>query len=138
MLLQKRSSRKGAAAVELAMWLPFLAFLWLGAFDFCRVFYYAVVVESCARSGAIYGSYNQTTAKDDAGIKDAAANKDGSGILTTANITVTRDNDANPTNLKVSATYTFSIVSKLPWVPNTLTLTRTCELTVPPDLASFP
>jgi Flp pilus assembly protein TadG len=115
MILQNKSSRKGSAATELAMLLPFLAFLWLGVFDFCRVFYYAVVVESGARSGAVYGSYNQTTAKDDAGIKDAAANQDGAGILTVAGITVIRDSDTNPTNLKVSATYTFTTISKLPW-----------------------
>ena len=48
--------RKGAAAVELAILLPFLAFLFVVAVDFGRVFYYSLTIENCARNGALYGS----------------------------------------------------------------------------------
>jgi Flp pilus assembly protein TadG len=56
---QKR--RHGVAAVELAILLPLLGFLFVIALDYSRIFYFTMVVTNCARSGAIYGSQNPTT-----------------------------------------------------------------------------
>src|SRR5262245_64291139 len=52
---RKRARRGGAAAVELALLLPLLAFLFVVAVDFCRLFYYSLTVNNCARNGALYG-----------------------------------------------------------------------------------
>src|SRR4051794_34883503 len=52
----RRAVRRGVAAVELALLLPFLAFLFVLAVDWSRVFYYSLVVENCARNGAIFSS----------------------------------------------------------------------------------
>ena len=49
-------ARRGAAAVELALVLPFLAFLFVIAVDWSRIFYFTVIVTSCARNGALYAS----------------------------------------------------------------------------------
>lgn len=54
--------RRGAAAVELAVLLPFLVFLFVIAVDFGRIFYFSQTIENCARNKAIYGS-NLTTAQ---------------------------------------------------------------------------
>src|SRR5262245_16916603 len=53
---RNRRSRRGVASVELAVLVPFLAFLFVIALDFGRIFYFSVTVENCARSGALYGS----------------------------------------------------------------------------------
>jgi hypothetical protein len=48
--------RPGAAAVEFAVLLPFLAFLFIIAIDWARVFYYSVTCLNCARNGALWAS----------------------------------------------------------------------------------
>ncbi len=52
----ERRSRRAAAALELALVLPILAFLLVVIVDFCRVHYYSVTLSNCARSGALYAS----------------------------------------------------------------------------------
>ena len=48
--------RHAAAAAELAILLPFLAFAFVIAVDWSRIFYYSVIVTNCARNGALYAS----------------------------------------------------------------------------------
>src|SRR5260370_40421031 len=48
--------RPAAAATEMALLLPFVALLFVGAVDFCRVYYSSQTVQNCARSGALYAS----------------------------------------------------------------------------------
>ena len=51
---RNRETRRGTAAVELAVLAPFLVFLLLIAVDFARIFYAAVILDNCARNGAMY------------------------------------------------------------------------------------
>ena len=51
-----RAKRSGAAALELAILLPLLIFLFIIGIDYARVFYSTVTITNCARNGAIYGS----------------------------------------------------------------------------------
>src|SRR5262245_10626212 len=51
-----REGRGGAAAVELAVLLPFLAVMFAGALDFCRAFYATQALESAVRVAALYAS----------------------------------------------------------------------------------
>ena len=55
---KNRPARRGAAAAELAVLLPFLAFLFVVAIDFCRLYYQTQTVQGCAEAGACYaGGY---------------------------------------------------------------------------------
>lgn len=45
--------RPGAAVAELAVLLPFLVLLFFVAVDYCRIFYFTLTVENCARNGAL-------------------------------------------------------------------------------------
>lgn len=51
-----RGGRRGAAATELALLLPFLLFLFFVAVDYCRAYHAAQVIGGCAHSAALYGS----------------------------------------------------------------------------------
>ena len=52
----RRVGRRGTAAAELALLLPFLFFIFLITVDFTRVFYYSMTVDNCACNGALFGS----------------------------------------------------------------------------------
>ncbi len=52
----KRTSRRGAATVELAVLLPFLAFLFVIGVDWSRIFFTTMTIENAARNAAYYGS----------------------------------------------------------------------------------
>ncbi len=49
-------SRRGVAAAELAILLPFIALMLVAAVDYCRIYYDAQVVDSAASSGCLYAS----------------------------------------------------------------------------------
>ena len=68
-------SQTGASLVELAVVMPFLVLLLLGAIDFGRAYYLSIEVANAARAGAQYGAVNgnltnfvgmQTAANEDA------------------------------------------------------------------------
>ena len=124
--------RSGSAAVELALVLPLLCFLFVISIDYARVFYFTMTVTNCARSGAIYGSQNPTTAKDKTGI-EAAARKDA-GNLDASKLKVDSapDSDSNPTYVDVTVTYPFGTISNWPGVGSTTNFTRTIRITVTP------
>src|SRR5262245_15365408 len=46
--------RRGAAAAELAILLPILAFLFAIGADYARIFHYSTTIANCARNGAMY------------------------------------------------------------------------------------
>src|SRR5579864_7443228 len=49
-------SRRGVAAAELAILLPFLGLVLVLGVDFARIYYYYVAVTNCARNGALYAA----------------------------------------------------------------------------------
>jgi Flp pilus assembly protein TadG len=51
-----RAARGGAAAVEMAIIVPFLAFMCAVALDYCRIYHTTQVVNNAARCGALYAS----------------------------------------------------------------------------------
>ena len=67
-----RRSERGAALVELAVALPLLAVIMVGAIDFGRAFRTAMIVTNAARAGALYGQHSQPNAGSTTGMRDAA------------------------------------------------------------------
>lgn len=125
------TSRAGVAAVEFAVVAPLLCLLFVVVVDFCRIFYFAPVVTNCARSGAIYGSQNPTTANDQTKISEAAL-LDASNLTGTLTVTSSTDSATNPTYVIVTASYPFATISRFPGVASTTTITRTVRLAVTP------
>jgi Flp pilus assembly protein TadG len=133
---RSRADRRGAAAVEFAILLPFLAFLLIVAVDFSRVYYDTQILNNCARNGALYGCNNPTTAADSAGIQSAAlADASNLSPAPTVNSTTGKD-DAGP-YVEVSVSYTFQTLTNYPGIPSTTNLTRKVRMRVTQVVPNF-
>ena len=132
-------SIRGTAAVEMAIILPVLVVISLGAVDLGRLFYDGVNVANAARAGLSYGSLSETKSQNTTQIT-ALANNDGAangGV----NVTVTRVCECaggsvvncesgtcsgNPPRVyvKVSTSKTYNTLLPYPGIPNTVSLSR--------------
>ena len=129
---RKRCSRRAAAAVELAILLPFLTFMFVIAIDYSRVFYYSLTVENAARSGALYASASGNNALDTAGISNAAL-ADAGNITPTPTVSslpgIDKDGHAN---VAVTVNYTFKTITKYPGIPSSVNLSSTVSMRILP------
>ena len=139
----------GQAFVEIALTLPVLIALLVGAAEFARVAYVAIEVSNAAKAAVAYGAQSPTTVSDTTGIQNAAILDAGdlSPALTTSNVTVSTsgvcssgaactganstctntDCQTNPgdhieTVLRVGTSYNFSPVIHVPGLPTSYTL----------------
>lgn len=71
--MKKLKSDRGQSLIELAVSVPFLAFLLFGSVEIGKVVYASVEVSDAALAGIQYGTRNPITAADSAGIQNAAA-----------------------------------------------------------------
>ena len=136
---ERRSRQSGNSMVEMALVLTALIYLVVGAADFSRLFYTATELASSARAGAQYGSRSVVTAADTNGMI-AAARQDAPNIGT---ITVTPSQCTCGTSSTVSACgstyctnapqanyvevdtqFTFTTVTRYPFIPSSIPLTR--------------
>ena len=128
--------RRGLAAVELAVLLPFLSFILVATIDFCRVFYFSVAVSNCARNGAVYGSADQTRARDTSGIQTAAA-ADASFNLDPQRLNVSSTTDAATSYVQVTVNYPFTTITRYPGIPRHMNLSGTVRMDVVPATPTF-
>jgi Flp pilus assembly protein TadG len=128
--------------VELALLLPFLMFAFIAAVDFSRAFYYTLTINSCARSGAIYGSQSTTYAAQTANIQAAAlAEASTLSPAPTVDTPVLGNDSAGNPYIQVTVHYSFQTIGVYPTTANPytlvgfsdpLTLTRTVQMRVAP------
>jgi Flp pilus assembly protein TadG len=128
---------KGNALLELALSVPILVLLLLGAVEFAQVEYASIEVSNAALAGVQYGAQDATTAADTTGIGNAAA-ADAPNITlspTTAtqacicsngsasNCTATACPGSNPeTILTVTTQATINPIVHVPGLPATYTV----------------
>jgi len=121
-----RLPRRAAAAVELALALPFLMFMFLVAVDFCRVIYFSQVVSTCARNGALYLSDPNGPNQSHYPTLDAAARGDADpSFASQLTVSSTSGTDAVGDYTRVTVSYPFTTLTNYPGIPQTLTVTRT-------------
>jgi len=125
-------TRQGAAVVELAVLLPFIAFLFVIAIDYARVFYFSQVIENSARGGALYAS-NLTTAQSPYSTVAQAALADATDLNPQPTVTSTTGNDAagNPF-VQVTVSWQFQTITDFLGIPNT-NISRTVQMRVAPQ-----
>jgi Flp pilus assembly protein TadG len=128
------AGRRATAAVELAVLLPFLVFVFVIGLDFARIYYHCVTLTNCARNGALYGSKDATHAADTAGIQ-AAAQADASNLTPTPDVASTTgtDVDGHP-YVQVTVSYTFQMLTNYAGIPSSIGLSRTVQMRVAPVL----
>ena len=149
---RRRRSRPGVAAVEFAVLLPFIAFMFVIAIDWARIFYYSIAVRNCARNGALYMSQQQSAATTDAPYTDsgyvnlyvnsanpvtAAALADASNLTPTPTVTSTSGSDTYGPYVEVTVSYPFQTVTNFSvgifGVPSSTNVTSTVRMYVPPE-----
>ena len=154
-----RRDRPAAAAVELAVLLPFLVFLAAIGTDWARLLYHTISIETCARSGALAlsdqvvwyqvpGNANKsapypagfvaagtpalTTAQQ--AVLDTATRVEDPGLPTAATVAATRTTDSTGTSVvTVTVTRTFTTITRFPGVPATQTLSRGVTMRIFPQ-----
>src|SRR5262249_49268221 len=113
--------RKAVAAVELAVLLPFLAFIFVVTVDFSRIFYDSLILNNCARNGALYGCANPANSLDTTGIQNAAL-ADATNLSPTPTVTSTTGTNSDGNYVQVTVTFTFQTITNYPGIPSTITL----------------
>ena len=87
----KTGREEGSALVELALSMPLLCLILLGAAELARIAYAAIEVSNAAHAGAMYASSNTGAVSDVPGITNAAvadaANLGGASTVTVTSIT---------------------------------------------------
>jgi Flp pilus assembly protein TadG len=79
--LLRDGRERGVSTVEVALMLPFLLLLLMGAVDFGQLFRMAIEVSNAARAGAQYGYQNSASQMDTPGMI-AAAEDDAADVTT--------------------------------------------------------
>jgi Flp pilus assembly protein TadG len=127
--------RRAVAAVELALLLPFLMFVFLVAIDYCRVFYLTQVVDNCARNGAVYAcdpvgaSMSPYATLNDAAMADASPD-----IQANMTVTSTTTPDTTGTYVTVTVTCPFTTLTGYPGLPSQVIVSRSAEARVAPTV----
>jgi Flp pilus assembly protein TadG len=133
MKIRAGDPRRGVAVVELAVLLPFLAFMLVIAYDWGRIFYFSVTLTNVARNGAVYASdpifetYSPYTSIQQAALAETTNMNPQPTITSTNGV----DGSGNP-YVDVTAQWKFSTVSNFPGVPQNTTLSRTVRVRVAP------
>jgi Flp pilus assembly protein TadG len=131
--------RRGAAACELAILLPFLALMFAFAVDYCRVFYYTQTVEGCAHAGALYASGAATrgpgvSATDAARQAAVAEGVSLNPPLAAENVSVS----ITGSTASLTVTYVFQTLTTYPGASGPVTLTRTVTMPLLPKAPGAP
>lgn len=123
-----RVKRSGAAAVELAVLAPILAFLFIIAIDWARVFYFTVTINDCARNGAMFLSDEMMTTQSQYKTVTEAALA-GTNLSPTPTVTTANGSDSsNRPWVECTVTYPFKTITNFPGVPASTTLTKTVRM----------
>ena len=124
---QSRTScdRRGAALVELAVLLPLLAFLFVIAVDFARIYHYSLTLQNCARAGAMYASDPNVADESPFASIPEAALADAVDLDPQPTITNGTGTDASGrTYVAVAASYPYRSLTHFPGIPHTIDVVK--------------
>ena len=132
----QRKRRRGTAAVELAILLPFLIFLSMATVDFARVAYVQITLQNCARNGALY-EFNSMVGLPIPGgwtSLSEAVQADAGALTVSATATSPGSSSNNTVTVTATASYSLIALSSLPGsgsVPGTVSLTQSATMPYP-------
>ncbi|MCI0376561.1 MAG: pilus assembly protein [Gemmataceae bacterium] len=127
-----QETRRGAAVAEMAVIVSLLVYLFVIGVDFARLFYQYQTITNCARSGAIYGTRDESAPNDTAGIEKTAL-ADAKNLSPAPKVTSkTAVDDQGFPCLQVTVEWMYTSVTNFPGVPSSLNLSRTVQMRVIP------
>jgi hypothetical protein len=134
--------RRGLAAIELAFSLPLLAYMLVAGVDFARIFYFEMVLDGCARNGALYV---QLTADDPTSafasvLAAVLADANANGLTPAPTVAVgysassagpfTQTTSVSPGYVQVTVSWTFQTLVQYPGIASETPMTRVCLMPV--------
>ena len=125
---RRRTARRGAAAVEFAVVAPFLMFLFIIAMDWGRLFYHSIIVNNCARNGAMYAADPWATARSPYTSLSQAALADAPNLNPAPDVTSSSGTDSFGNYVDCTVSYTFKTITKYPGVPSSNPIVRTVRI----------
>jgi Flp pilus assembly protein TadG len=129
MLRKLRSRRCGAAAVELAILLPFLVYIFAITIDWTRILYYTLTINNCARNGAIYASDPYSLVISQYPDMTHAAQADAPNLTPPPSVTSANGIDANGYSyVECTVSYVFKTITNIPGVPQNTNISRTVRV----------
>jgi Flp pilus assembly protein TadG len=127
--------RDGVAAVELAVLLPFLAYIFAISVDWTRVIYFTVTVNNCARNGALYAADPYSTTISPYATMTQAALADASNLSPQPTVTSASGIDANGyAYVDCTVSYDFHTITNFPGVPSSTPVVRTVRVYTLPQI----
>jgi len=127
-------SRRGIAAVELALLVPPLLLALMGGIAYARVFYDSVTVASCARNGALYAADPTFAASTGYATLTQAATADAPNLSPTPTVTSATGTDASGNKyVDVTVSYQFYTVASYPGIPSSVLISRTAQMPLAPQ-----
>jgi Flp pilus assembly protein TadG len=124
------------ATVEMAILLPLLALLFLITVDFCRIFYFTITVENCARNGALWAcdafaqSESPYATVTEASRADFPQNRRGELQVSDPAPVVSQD---GVSYAQVTCTFRFDTVTSFPGIAGPWMITRSVRARVVPS-----
>src|SRR5260370_27480238 len=132
---QAPRARRGVAATELAVLLPFLAFIFVVGVDWSRLFFYSVTIDNCARNGAVYASDPYSKVQSPYSSITAAALADAPNLTPQPTVKSASGVDANGYSyVDCTVSYPFQTLTSMPGVPQQTQLVRTVRVYQAPNL----
>jgi Flp pilus assembly protein TadG len=118
--------------------LPLLAFLFVIAIDFARIYYYSLTLQNCAWAGALYARDPHVADESPFANAEDAALADAVNISPAPTISQSSGTDATGRSYtEVTAAYQFDTLTAFPGVPSQLNLERSIrmyEAAIKPDV----
>jgi Flp pilus assembly protein TadG len=133
----RRKMRTGVAAVELAIWLPFLSLMFAVVLEFCRAYYVTQTIQTAAEAAAMYSSGASVpppgTAQNTAAVQAAVAQ--GVSLnppLSASNVSITQSGN----QIQVTVTYQYSTLLSFPNPPSNVTFSSSVTMATVPQAGS--
>lgn len=126
--------RKAVAAVELAVLLPFLLFVFLIVIDWSRIFYHSVIVTNSARNGAIYASDPVNQPNSPYADVTAAALADAQNLSPAPSVAMTKGSDSTGPYVEVTVSSEFRTITNFPGIPQSTMLVRKVRMQIQPKV----
>ena len=131
---RRRSVRRAAAGVELAVTLPLLVFIMVIICDFARLYYHYLTITNCARNGALWASDPTTSAKSPYTTVQQAALADATNLSPQPAVTSSYSTDGSGnSNVSVTVTYSFQMITSYLGF-SSVSLSRSVEMRVAPAI----